>query len=234
MNQNLALTALRSLIFNLFFYSWMLLAASYGAFLGVTGQKQALARHAQHWSGGIAFLERTILGLTCTLRGKENLPNTPVIIAMQHQSAWETFRLFLWFDHPAVVLKQELLGVPFLGPCLKAYGCVPVARSKKADDLHSFLRGAEAMAKAGRPIVIFPQGTRTAPGAPSRFNKGVAILQGALKIPVVPVTLNSGKFWGRRTFLKYPGVIEVTFHPPIMPGLTREELLNTLRQYFQG
>src|SRR5262245_60467565 len=187
----IALTAVRSAVFDVIFFIWGTIASLLSLVIyWLTPSRAALVWVARTWMAGVDFLEPILLGLKYDLKGKENLPAAPYIVAMQHQSAWETFKLLLWFPEPAIVLKEELLQLPVWGPCARRYGAIPVKRSRKAEDLITFLKESRAMAETGRPIVLYPQGTRTAPGKPSIYNRGVAALQEELKIPIVPVTLD--------------------------------------------
>ncbi|MBI3418707.1 MAG: 1-acyl-sn-glycerol-3-phosphate acyltransferase [Proteobacteria bacterium] len=246
------LTALRSALYDALLCAWTLACSMPAYLLTFLPARAPMVWWARLWIDGIGFLERTMLGLSYVMQGRENLPALPYIVAMQHQSAWETFKLLQWFPDAAIVMKEELLRLPLWGVCVRRYGCIPVARSRKVEDLHRFLAAAHKMADSQRPIVIFPQGTRvsgtgdrglgtgkSASSVPSpqslvpKYNKGVAVLQEELKLPVIPVTLDSGKFWGRRAFLKYPGTVTVRIHPPIAPGLSRDELLQKIREIFE-
>jgi len=200
----------------------------------IGGYGPLLSYWGKVWVTGAYVLEKTILGLDYKMTGQENLPAPPCIIAMQHQSEWETMKLFYWFDNPAIVLKEELLKIPLWGPAMESYGAIAVARSGKASDLKNFLKAASARAKQNRPIIIYPQGTRTPPGTHRELQRGISVLYEHLKIPVVPVALNSGDYWGREAFIKYSGVINVTIHPAIPPGLPREELMARLERVYYG
>jgi 1-acyl-sn-glycerol-3-phosphate acyltransferase len=228
-----AFTLIRSLLYIPVFYGWAAIASLIiyiAAKIG--GYGPLLSYWGRVWVKGAALIERYILGLTYRLEGWENMPDYPCIIAMQHQSEWETMKLFLWFERPAIVLKEELLNVPLWGPAMKSYGAIPVARSGKPSDLKNLVKAAAERAAQKRPIIIYPQGTRTPPGTIRELQRGVGVLYDQLKIPVVPVTLNSGEFWGREAFLKYPGVIDVMVHPAIPPGLQREEMMARLEALY--
>lgn len=231
----IAITALRSAVFDAVFFVWGTVASLTSLVVyWLVPSRAALTAVARTWMAGVDRLEPLLLGLKYNLKGKENLPAPPYIVAMQHQSAWETFKLLLWFPEPAIVLKEELLDLPIWGACARRYGAIPVKRSRKLEDMTKFLKESRVMAEAGRPIVLYPQGTRTAPGAPSTYNRGVAALQEELNIPIVPVTLDSGHYWGKNAFLKYAGTINVEIHPPILPGLPREEVMDKIRQLYEG
>ena len=182
-----------------------------------------------HWyMRSLKWLERTILGLDYRVLGQEHLPAGPCIVAAKHQSLWETMTLHLLVPDPAVVLKQELVDLPLWGWYARRAGMIGVRRGGGAPAIRSMVEAAEAPVAAGRPLIIFPQGTRTAPGLWRRYRGGVAALYDALELPVVPLALNSGMFWGRRRFLKHPGTITLAFLPPIPPGLPPAEMMHRL------
>jgi len=156
------------------------------------------------------------------------------LIAVKHQSAWDTFAVAAIFDDPAIVLKQELIWVPFYGWYLWKAGMISVDRKAGAGALRRLVAdGARAVA-LGRPIVIFPEGTRTAPGTHRPYQPGVAALYRHLDVPLVPVAINSGVFWGRRHFLKRPGRIVVEILPAIPPGGDRKAVMAELEAQIEG
>jgi 1-acyl-sn-glycerol-3-phosphate acyltransferase len=221
------MTFLRSFIFNLLFGAWTALLAVAGTplLLLPVGATWALARL---WIGvGLAMLA-VIVGLRHRVIGWEHHRRGPVIFAAKHQSAWDTLVLSILLDRPAFVLKQELLNVPFFGWYLRRCGMIAVDRQGKAAALKRMLAAAAAVAGSGRPILIFPEGTRVPPGEHRPFQPGVAALYGHLNLPVVPVALNSGLYWGRRSFQKRSGVITLEFLEAIPPGLPRKEFVSTL------
>jgi 1-acyl-sn-glycerol-3-phosphate acyltransferase len=153
-----------------------------------------------------------------------------VLIASKHQSTWETLAYTILFPDAAIVLKRELLFIPIVGWAMARAGNIAVARGDGASALRGLVKQARAVIADGRSIVIFPEGTRVAPGDERPYQVGVAALYRQLGVPVVPVALNSGVFWGRRKFIKWPGLIRMQILPPIAPGLDREAFLNTLRR----
>ena len=150
------------------------------------------------------------------------------IIAMKHQSAWDTVILPVIFDDPAIVIKHELAWLPIYGWYAVRAGGIPVDRGAGASALKRMLMRAKRAAASGRPIAIFPEGTRTAVGARLPYHPGVAALYTQLDLPLVPVAVNSGVFWSRRSFLKYPGRIVLEFLPAIPPGQQRRKVMSEL------
>lgn len=181
------------------------------------------------WLAQIAWIERNIAGITYRVIGAEHVPQGTCIIAAKHQSAWETFKLHVLFGDPAIVLKKELLNIPIWGWYLRASGMIPIDRGGGVQALTAMMDAAHKAANAGRKIVIFPQGTRIAPGEERPYKSGVAALYQELNIPVVPLALNSGLLWGKESFIKKPGLITVEFLSPIPPGLPRDQMMEKLK-----
>lgn len=221
------MTFLRSLLFNLAFYLWttvccLLLAAA------LPLPRRVMVAGVRRYMQSLALLERVILGLGYRVVGREHVPAGPYILAAKHQSTWETMKLLLLADDPAIVLKRELMWIPLWGWFAAKAGMIPVNRGAGSSAVVALLAAARQRAAQGRPIVIFPQGTRTAPGTWRPYRVGIAALYEALELPVVPMALNSGVFWGRRQFLKRPGTVTVEYLPPIPPGLGRARMLARL------
>lgn len=227
------MTALRSLLFNVFFYGWTAVCVVIGLPL-LLGPRSGIFYLGRVWAHPIIFALRLLCGLRHQVRGRDNLPAGPVLLAAKHQSAWDTiiFSILLW-DH-SFILKQELLRIPLFGLYLSRAGQIPVDRRGGAKALKKMVAEAKAAAAAGRPIVIFPEGTRVAPDQHRPYQPGVAALYGQLEVPVVPVALNSGLFWRRNSFWKQPGCITLEFLPPIPPGLPRKDFLARLETAIEG
>jgi 1-acyl-sn-glycerol-3-phosphate acyltransferase len=151
------------------------------------------------------------------------LPKGPVIVAIKHQSAFETVAAPRLFDWPAVVMKQELVQLPVWGWIARRHGSIPVARDGSSSAMRTMLKVAEVAVREGREIVIFPEGTRIPVGEAPPLKPGVSGLYKLLKLPVVPASLDSGRLWPRRRFLKRPGTITIRFGETIPAGLPRDE-----------
>jgi len=221
-------SVLRSALFNLAFYAWT-------ALVGIAALPLLLAPRAavmglgRWWSRTVFGLARVIVGIEYELRGAEHLPRAPAIIAMKHQSAWDTLAAPAVFGDAAIVIKRELLWIPCYGWYARKAGMIPVDRGAGPTALRAMVKRARAVVAEGRPIVIFPEGTRTAVGARRVYHPGVAALYTQLKLPVVPVAVNSGMFWPRRSFLKRPGRIVVEALAPLPPDLERRTFLSELQ-----
>ena len=221
------MSRLRSLAFNSAFF----LAT---ALLGVIGLPVLLAprrlvmRFGRFWAQCVLALLKAAVGLEGEIRGLDKLPSGPCLIAMKHQSAWDTLILPVVLHDPAVVLKRELLWVPFYGWYAARAGSIAIDRSGGAAALRRMVAAARQAVAEGRLVVIFPEGTRTAPGTRLAYQPGVAALYRALAVPLVPAAVNSGLFWGRRSFVKRRGRITLAFLDPIPPGLSRREVMPEL------
>ncbi|MGD9738525.1 MAG: lysophospholipid acyltransferase family protein [Bauldia sp.] len=174
------------------------------------------------------WLLRVIAGTKVEFRGLENLPDGPFILASKHQSIWETFAFLKPIPNPGVVIKRQLLYVPIWGWWAWKAEMIYVTRGGGTAALREITEGGERVLKQGRPLIIFPEGTRRAPGAPPDYRQGIALLYAKLGVPVVPVALNSGLYWPRRRFLRFPGTIIVEMMPPIPPKLSPRAFLNEL------
>jgi len=174
------------------------------------------------------FLLRWIVGIKQQIEGLEHIPDGPILVASKHQSTWDTFIFGQYIKEPAIVHKKDLLWVLPLGVILWHQQMIPVARGQGRAALKEIIVAARRAVTQNRSIVIFPEGRRLSPGDKTKCQAGIAILYEALKIPVVPVALNSGYFWGRRQFFKKPGTITLRFLPAIAPGLDKTEFLREL------
>ncbi|KGM30391.1 lysophospholipid acyltransferase family protein [Inquilinus limosus] len=220
---------LRSALYTLLFYGWTTVCC-FALLPSMLLSHRTMMAWIFVWLRVTHWLEKTILGIDYRVVGRENLPDGACIVAAKHQSAWETLKLHLLLPDPAIVLKSELLKVPVWGKYLLKTGMIPVDRGAGSRAIRSMIEHARVRVAEGRPIAIFPQGTRTAPGTWRPYRIGVGALYEGLNVPVVPMALNSGVFWGRRAFRKRPGTITVEFLPPIPPGLPREEMMRRLEE----
>ena len=218
------MTAVRSFIYQVLFHLWTTFIAVFGLpalFL----PKAVVWAISPFWSVVSFAILRRITGLGYRLEGTENIAAGPVIYASKHQSAWDTMIYPHVLKNPIVVIKKELLSIPFYGCYLTKYGSISIDRSGGAKALRAMVKEARDAIDAGRPIVVFPEGTRTAPGEHVKYQSGVAALYRELGVPVVPVALNSGLFWRRRSYIRKPGTIVLRFLPAIPSGLSRKDFM---------
>ena len=222
-----------SLLFNLAFYVWT--ATMLVICLPALALPRRTTFHCQRfWARGVLWLMRTTVGIDVEIRGQQNLPAGACIIAAKHQSAWDTLIWHLIVEDPAMIMKRELLAIPLYGWYSRKVGMIAVDRSGGAAALRRMLRQAKAAAAQQRPIVIFPEGTRTAPGETRPYQPGVVALYGHLDLPVVPVALNSGHFWPRRRFLRKPGTIQLEYLEAMPPGLERRPFVAALENRIEA
>ena len=189
----------------------------------------AILAVAKAWGRVNLLLLRVVAGIGCEFRGREKIPQGPIIVAAKHQSAWETFALFAILDDPTYVLKRELMWVPLFGWLARKAGMIPIDRGARVSALARMAARARDEIAHGRQIVIFPEGTRRAPGAEPRYLPGVAYIYAETKLACVPVALNSGLFWPRRSWRRSPGTVLVEVLDPIPPGLDRRTFLARLQ-----
>ena len=215
---------LRSLIYNVLFYlllvCWLL--AIVPTFLM---PRTAIMRVAQLWSRQNIWLLRVVCNVKVEYRGLEKIPTGPLLVASKHQSMWETFALLQFFDQPLFILKRELTWIPFFGWYLIKANMIGIDRSAGGRSLLQMTRRAGEAVRRGRQLIIFPEGTRTPVGATPNYKTGIAQIYVDCGVNCLPVALNSGLFWPRRTFMRYPGTLVVEFLDPLPPGLSRREFL---------
>ena len=219
---------LRSLVFNLGFYLGTVALAIFGA-PTLARDRHAVLGLARAWGAYVEWLSRTVCGLRVEFRGVENIPTGGYIIAPKHQSAWETLALLRFTPDFSYVLKRELMRIPLLGWYLARAEQIAIDRTRGASALNQVVVKARKLLGEGRQLFIFPEGTRRPPGAEPHYKYGVAHLYAATNAPCLPVALNSGLFWPRRSFLRRPGVILVEFLKPIEPGLERTAFFKELQ-----
>lgn len=214
------MTAIRSALFALFFYTGSVPIVLWGA-LAIPFGEGGVRAAARTWSRWHAWCARWLLGIRTVVEG--TLPQTGAIVAMKHQAMYETVEVLRLFDRPAVVFKAELLRVPVWGRVALSQGVIPVSREAGSAALRTMLKAARAAADAGKPILIFPEGTRVRPGEMPPLRPGIAGLYKSLNLPIVPVALDSGRVWPRG-FLKRAGSVTMRVGETIPPGLPRDEV----------
>lgn len=218
------LQAVRSAVFYLVFYvQTVVLALVLGILAMVVRRRTAFGwLLARYWIHSHLFFLRVIVGLRTEVSGTENIPAGPCIIASKHMSDWDVFAILPGAGRPAFIAKKELMDIPFFGHAARSFDTIRIDRSLGAGAIPAMLDDARAALARGARIIIFPEGTRKAPLAEPDYRQGVVRLYEGLGVPVVPVALNSGLFWGRNSVLLWPGTARAEFLPPIPPGLDAE------------
>ena len=223
------LVTVRSFIFNVLFYL-NLCVQIVAALPTLVMPRRAIVEVARFWARTSLWLLRVVCGTTVEFRGLGNIPPGALLVASKHQSLWETFALITLFADPAYIMKRELMWIPFYGWYTWKAGMIAVDRGKGAQalaDMNERVRGELAR---DRQIIIFPEGTRRPPGAEPRYKYGVVHLYAETGVTCLPVALNSGLFWPRRSLRRYPGTIRVEVLDPIPGGLDKEEFFERLQQ----
>lgn len=224
---------LRSFFFNVGWYAGTTIIAIVGSPILLMPRRFVVA-WSLFWIDFCLWWLRVTCRLTHRVGGLENMPAGPVIFACKHQSSWETLAFSRLFPGAATVMKRELVLIPVVGWAMARVGNIAVERGDGSKALRGLVKQARATLAEGRSILIFPEGTRVAVGDERPYQVGTAALYRQLGVPVVPVALNSGLFWGRRKFIKRPGVIDVEILPAIAPGLSRDVFMTTLRERIEG
>lgn len=219
---------LRSLVFNVLFY----LALAIYCIVAIPTlvlPKRAIITIAKAWGWTNLWLLRAVCGTGYELRGVEKIPPGPLLVASKHQSVWETFVLLLLVRNPVYILKRELLYIPLFGWYAWKADMIPVDRGKGSQALLAVAARAKASLAQGHQILIFPEGTRRAAGAEPKYKHGVVHLYAETGAACVPIALNAGLFWPRRSFLRYPGTAVLEVLDPIAPGLDKRDFAVALQ-----
>ena len=231
------LDRVRSLLFAILFYSISAVMA-----LGLLPFLILPARWIKSvcysWVSIFMVLSRTVLGIRMRVKmdraASDAIAAGPVIFAAQHQSMWETIIFNGLLNAPSFVLKRELIRVPIFGLFLRKFDMIAIDRAAGASALKGMVRQARAQIEAGRSVVIYPQGTRVAPGEKKPYLPGVAALYTQLGVPVIPIALDSGRLWPRGAFVKRAGTVTVTVLPPIPTGLDRKGFMRVLEDRIEN
>ena len=207
---------LRCIFFYVFFYLWTI------SFFIVFSPVKLFSRDfavflSNIWSGVVIFLTKNILGVNYEIHGKNNLPrNSSILIASNHQSAWETFFFTFLFEDPVFVLKKELRFVPIMSWYFKKLDFIFIDRDKGANSLRIIINAINKLKGAPpKTFIIFPEGTRQLPEKKTSLNPGVFAIKKMIQIPIIPVRHNSGEYWYNKKFFKNPGTIKIEIFPEI-------------------
>ena len=225
--------ALRSLLFGAVFFPWSALCSIFVP-VSLVFPRRFMQNIVKVWGIGVRWQLKWVVGLNWRAEGLENLPDGPYVVASKHQSAWDTMVFHVLLPDPVYVVKKELTHIPFWGWGFYKAGCVVVDRRAGAKALKHLVVGVRAAIARGSQVVIFPEGTRTAPDELVDYHPGIAAIYRDAGVPIVPVALDSGIFWGRVAFTKYPGEITIRFMEPIPPGMDRRDFLALLQERVQG
>jgi 1-acyl-sn-glycerol-3-phosphate acyltransferase len=220
---------IRSVAFNVLFYL-NLFVHVIAALPTLLMPRGGIIAVAKFWARTNLWLLRTVCGIEAEFRGLDKIPSGPLLVSSKHQSLWETFALMPILSDPAYIMKRELMWIPLFGWYAWKASMIPVDRKKGSQALTDMNACARRELSRNRQIIIFPEGTRRPPGAEPRYKYGVVHLYAEMGVPCLPIALNSGLFWPRRSMRRYPGTIRVEVLDPIPPGLGKEAFFERLQR----
>jgi 1-acyl-sn-glycerol-3-phosphate acyltransferase len=224
---------IRSVIFNLLFYL-NLSVQVIAALPTLVMPRAGIIAVAKFWARTNIWLLRAICGITVEFRGLEKIPRGPLIVACKHQSLWETFALIPLLSDPAYIMKRELMWIPFFGWHAWKAGMIAIDRSKGSQALADMNACVKQELARNRQIIIFPEGTRRPPGGEPHYKYGVVHLYLDGGVACLPIALNSGLFWPRRSLRRYPGTIRLEVLDPIPQGLSKEAFFPALQREIEA
>ncbi len=220
---------LRSLLFVILFYVWSagIAIVSTPILFGPRSWSLAMFRI---WGNGLILLLRLCCDIKVEVRGRQYIPTGPALVAPKHQCMFDVFAQFTWLPAASFVTKKELMWIPWFSWYARKTRMIPVDRSGHSKALRKLIKDSKERFDERRQVVIFPEGTRTAPGAVGDYKPGIAALYREIDVPVHPVATNSGVHWPAHGFLRHPGTIVFEYLEPIPPGLKRAEFMRLLEQ----
>lgn len=218
----------RSLAFNLAFYANLIVQMIFWTPIYFLTPRRKAWFVPKFWARSSLKLQQWIVGTESRIEGLENLPDGPFILAPKHQSFWDTISFFPYLSDPVYILKRELMWIPLFGWFVGKMRMIPIHRGSRSKALKEALRIARQRMAENRQLIIYPEGTRRAPGAEPAYKWGIVEIYAALGVPVVPVAHVAGLYWPRRRFMRYPGVLRARFLPPIEPGLEKDAFMARL------
>lgn len=224
------MSRIRSLVFKGVFYFWSFLCCLVAVplmYLPKCPPKWLLAIQTV-WSHGILVLLRAIVGLKVEVQGRENIPEGGSLLAVKHQSSFDTFVMHTIVQAPAFIMKKELLKIPLYGRFCEKSGMIPIDRDAGPKSMRELLKRTKSAIEQQRSVIIFPEGSRSEPGSHHSYQPGIFGIYKVLKKPVVPVALNTGLYWPKKGSLQTGGIMVLKFLPAIEPGKSREEFLGDL------
>ena len=221
--------AIRSFLFVALFYLWTAFVA-----IGFTpmliGPRRWIWAMFHFWGRGNVVLLRVVCGIKVEVRGRQYIPTGAALVAPKHQCMFDVFAQFTWLPASAFVMKKELAWIPWFGWYARKAGAIVIDREGGSKTVRQVVREGVERFSRGSQVVIFPEGTRVAPGAPPDYKPGIAALYRELNVTVYPVATNSGVHWPAHGFLRHPGTIVFEYLEPIPPGLKRAEFMRILEE----
>lgn len=224
---------IRSTVFNIFLAIWTVFITTFFLPTLITRNKKIITITASVWAVVVMVALKVICNINYKILGKQNFPaNEPFIVASKHQSMWETVYLMYLLKKPVFILKEELLAIPFYGWYLKWMGMIAIKRTDGFRAIKHIILETKKSFDQKRSVIIFPEGTRSKPGEILDIQPGIVAIQKTFpSIPIVPISLDSGKFWRKREWLRYPGTIKVVIGESIYgENISKDVLLNKIKQ----
>lgn len=226
---------IRSMLANIFFYTTIVIGCTLQLFVALLPRKATIFFWDRMVMPVALFWVHFFAGLKFEVRGKQNIMNKHVLYACKHESALETYAFTQFVPTTTYILKKELIFLPFFGWTQYFYGMIPVNRKGGASAMKNMLSTVRKKTLDGRPVVIFPEGTRCAPGTTKGYKSGIMFLAENLDLPVIPVAVNTGLFWAKKSFLRYPGTAVFEFLPAIYPkDKSKEEFMRELQNAIEN
>ena len=230
-----AIQAIRTAIFYILFLGQTVICAILAGTVGLFAKRTRFGwAIARYWCWSNLVLLRVITGVRTEVEGEENIPPGGCIIGSKHQSDWDIFAIFPHIGRPAYIAKKELMRIPFFGWAAHSLDCIEIDRQKGAQAIPAMIEQARSAIGRECRIVIYPEGTRKATLAPPEYRQGIVRMYTELNVPVVPVALNSGLFWGRNSLVIWPGTARARFLPAIEPGLDAETFQDRLKAVIEA
>ena len=225
--------AIRSALFNVLFYLVLFGMLVVGMPLMLLGE-QAIKNYARRWGRISIWLLEKVCGVRLEYRGLDNLPEGGFIVAAKHQSFLDVLALLPLAPRFAYIMKRELAWIPLFGQFMMAGGMIAINRTRGRTNMPDLIRQVRSILDGGGQLIIFPEGTRRPPGAEPQYKSGVTHLYVGSGMPCVPVALNSGLFWPRRSFLRHPGTLVIEVMPAIPPGVDKARFLPELQSRLEA
>ena len=224
----------RSLIFNILFYSLIAIGCAIICLTFFMPKKWFVILFSYGVLPLGKLLLRIICGLKIEVRGLENINQDKALYAIKHQSALDTYCITSIVKNAVMVLKKELTYIPVFGWAQAIYGLISVDRGNGSTAMKKMLKDAKSRVEKNRPIIIFPEGTRTKPGTKTAYKPGIYFIANGLNVPVIPVALNTGLFWEKHSFLRHKGKVVIEFLPKMQDNLNKQEFMEKLEDVIES
>ncbi len=225
---------IRSTLANIFVYGCLLFGCVVSSLMGLFSRKSTVYFWNYFMIPVTMFFLRLFAGLKIEIRGKEFMKQEGVIYASKHESALETYCMSMFIKKAVFILKKELTYIPIFGWAQHFYGMIPINRAAGGSAMKGMMKEAKDRMSKGRPIIIFPEGTRCKPGTTKGYKPGLLFIAEQLDAPVIPVALTTGLFWAKNSFLRYPGTAVIEFMEPMKAGADKKAFMAELEKRIEA